>query len=217
MNAARCAVCREPLSADDRFCRICLEPRHAQRQRRKITAAYVLLPLLFLGTCCGFVPLGSKIADPTTNRPLAFLPEARFPILVMRGGEPHVALVNDVRRIPPLPPGSSYLVPAGREKAIEAAITAQAPRDWDGSWKLRVKPLTPQRQRIELFRIHDGYRGGAYDATTTSVTPRYRKFTGPGFALVAGEVAFVVNAAAWLLAFLIVRVALAINRRRATT
>ncbi|MCU1227650.1 MAG: hypothetical protein JWO97_534 [Acidobacteria bacterium] len=66
-------------------------------------------------------------------------------------------------------------------------------------WVLNVKRIGPERQRIELYWMNDGYRGGAYEATATSIAPLYRKLAGPLFAAVFGGLATLMSAALWLL------------------
>jgi hypothetical protein len=76
-------------------------------------------------------------------------------------------------------------VPEGKERDIEQYLNVHQPPAGDSGWVLRVERLAPDRQRIELFLMGDGYFGGAYDATQHAVTPHYRKLTGPGFAFIA--------------------------------
>lgn len=195
-----CSVCGDPLESTDKFCRICLEPRRQPRRRilpRNRLLSCVLLPLLFAGTCSALVPLGMTIADPMTNISLQAVPQRRFPVLVMTDDTPRVELLQDLRQIPTLPAGSSYLVPRGREKAVEAALNANHPPGIEGIWVLRVRPISRERQRIELFWMNDGYVGGAYEATQTSISPLHRKMTGPGFAFIFGGVALLINTAMW--------------------
>src|ERR1043166_4618355 len=169
----RCSVCGEHFAPNARFCRICLEPRIPRHLLpRNTRLACILLPLAFVGTCFALLPLGSNLADPITNASLESAPDMRFPVLVMTGETARVQLLQDLRRIPKLPTGSSYLVPRGREKAVQAAINANRSAGIEGGWVLRVRPMTPERQRIELFWMNDGYRGLVYEATRTTISPR---------------------------------------------
>ena len=158
--------------------------------------AFVLLPLLFIGSCGALLPAGMRIADPMTHKRVDLL-NRPFPVLVMTGGVPRVQRIEDLRRVPKLPPGSSYLVPAGQDDVIEMQLNEHLPPLAEGGWVLRVRRLTPQRQHIELYWMNDGYSGGAYEATASSFSPRYRKITGPGFAFVFGGVALLINLMIW--------------------
>ena len=200
VSRSLCSVCGDPLEPADKFCRICLEPRRQPRRRilpRNRLLSCILLPLLFVGTCSALIPLGMTIADPMTNISLQAASQRRFPVLVMTGDTLRVELLQDLRRIPSLPAGSSYLVPRGREKAVEAALNASHPPGTEGIWVLRVRQISRARQRIELFWMNDGYVGGAYEATQTSIAPLHRKMTGPGFAFIFGGVALLINIAMW--------------------
>ena len=157
----------------------------------------VLVPLAFLGSCVALIPPAFRLADPLTHRPVETHSAEPFPVLVVHGDQARVLMLDDLRSIPPLPAGATYLVPQGKEAAFQRDLYAQAPPGVDSSWVLRVKPSAADRQRIELYLMGDGYWGGAYDATHSTVTPRYRKTTGPGFAFIAGSVALATNMGLW--------------------
>jgi hypothetical protein len=163
-------------------------------RRRGVT--FVLLPLLFLGSCAALVPVGMTIADPMTHIRVDSL-DRPFPVLVMTGDVPRVRPIDDLRRVPKLPSGSTYLIPAGQEDVIETQLNEHLPPHAEGGWVLRVRRLAPQRQHIELYWMNDGYSGGAYEATASSFLPRYRKMTGPGFAFVFGGIASLINLVMW--------------------
>jgi len=131
--------------------------------------------------------------------------ERKFPVVVMTAGRPHVLFLEDVNHPPPVSPGSSYLLPAGRDEAIVASLNALRPSDADGTWVVHVERVDPERERVELYYMRDGYEGGVYEATATSVRPLYRKITGPGFALVFGGLASLVSACVCLVVFVIFR------------
>jgi hypothetical protein len=172
------------------------------------------VPLLFMGSCVALIPAGMKIADPLTIEPIGRWDGTRFPVVLMTGDTPRVVFMTKASdfAVPP-PAGSSYLIPSGKDRAVEAALNRQRPPDVGGRWVLHVARPSPDRQKIELYSMNDGYRGGGYEATNTTVTPRYRKITGPGFGCVAGGVAILINAALWSLAALVFRV---VRRGRAS-
>jgi hypothetical protein len=147
--------------------------------------AFVLLPLLVIGTCWLLVPTGARLAEPRTHVPLDALGKRPFPIVVMRGNVPAVMLLDDPRHVPA---GASVLIPPGAEQRFH-----------DRNWVLHVDRIRADRQRIELYWMEDGYDGGVYEATPTTIRPLYRKFTGPGFALIAAQRAFLLAAAIWIL------------------
>jgi hypothetical protein len=172
---------------------------------RRVLVRWILLPLLFIATCTPLVRPAMKIADSRTNVPLDAL-DGAFPILIVRERAAHVSFLQGLGAIPPLPPGSSYLVPAHRERAITGGLRAH-------SLVLRVKRLAADRQQLELYRMDDGYYGGTYEATATAVKPLHRKITGPGFAFLAGGIAILLNAAVWTVTALAV---VLFRRARAT-
>lgn len=130
-----------------------------------------------------------------TNVDLRVAPDVAFPVLVMEHGKPRLEMLEEPSTIV-APPGSSFLVPAGRESFAEDWLNAHGGRT-DGKWVLRVEHRSAGEEDIELYWMRDGYRGGGYRATSRSATPRYRKLTGPGFAIVAGLVALVLNTISW--------------------
>jgi len=58
----------------------------------------------------------------------------------------------------------------------------------------------------------DGYYGGVYEATETTITPLYRKIAGPGLAYIAMGYAIAMNLAGWGVLWAALSV---IRRRRA--
>jgi hypothetical protein len=113
--------------------------------------------------------------------------------------------IDDLRHVPKLPPGSSYLIPSSKDEMIEKQLNESLPPHTDGGWVLEVRRLAPQRQHIEFYWREDGYSGGAYEATASSFIPRYRKMTGPGFAFVFGGIAILINIAIWTIGALVLR------------
>jgi len=159
------------------------------------TRRSVVLALLFVGTCFGFTRPAFRLADPMTNVDLRVTPDAAFPILVMEQDKPRIEMLQKPA-IMVAPPGASFLVPSGKESSTEDSLNAHDGRK-DGKWVLRVDHRSAGEEDIELYWMHDGYRGGGYRATSRSATPRYRKLTGPGFGIVAGLVALGLNAVSW--------------------
>jgi hypothetical protein len=133
-----------------------------------------------------------------------------FPVLVVEGEKAWVSMAEEPYRIPPPPPGASYLVPPEKAPRLEQYLREHDTVHQQSSWVLRVKPVSAGQQRIELFLMGDGYWGGVYDATRDTATPRYRKITGPGFAFIFGPVALLLNGAAWGAGYL----AVSLVRRR---
>lgn len=195
VNVTRCSLCGEPLAVGANACPICLEPRRTRLRIRPLSC--LLLLLAFVASCSALVPVGIRIADPMTHRPVVDLPERPFPVVLVTGNTAHLLRLRDLRQIPEAPAGSSYLIPSGMDKAIEKQLNEQLSKHVEGGWVLRVRRLTPERQHIEFFWMNDGYSGGAYEATSSSITPRYRMTTGPGFAFVFGGVALLINIALW--------------------
>lgn len=171
--------------------------------KRELRTA-VLVSLAFVGSCILLTPASLVFTDPLTHTRVDQGVRIPFPILVMHEDEPQVLMVEDLHQIPALAAGTTYLVPEGKERDIEQYLNVHQPPAGDSGWVLKVERLAPDRQRIEVFLMGDGYFGGAYDATPHGVTPRYRKLTGPGFALIAIGVALAMNASLWGVGALVV-------------
>jgi len=45
----------------------------------------------------------------------------------------------------------------GKERAFQNDLDEHLPPHRDSGWVIRVRPLEPGRQRIELFLMGDGY------------------------------------------------------------
>jgi len=201
VNPWICRTCGEHHAWDAGICSVCLEPR---TEWRRIGALpwhrglwWLLLSLLFMSSCTALLPVGMEIADPMTHKRVEISSDLRFPVVVMTGDAPRIHLIDDMRRLPELSPGSSYLIPAGKDKAVERSLNEKLPRHADGGWVLRVERVAPHRQHIELFWMNDGYSGGGYEATPSSFLPRYRMSTGPGFAFIFGGIAIAINLGLW--------------------
>jgi hypothetical protein len=161
------------------------------------------LPLLFLGSCVSLTPVSMRLAAPMTHSPLS-APPAEFPVLVVTGERVHIERIDDVSQPPVAKPGSTYLVPLAKVREFQQQLQEPAHRVTDdGGWVLRVEELAPNRQRIDLVWMADGFRGGVYDATPTTITPLYEKLTGPGFAFVSMPIALALNTLLWLPVWLV--------------
>lgn len=166
----------------------------------------IVLPLTFVGSCFAWLPVAVRLTDPLTHTAVETLSSAPFPVLIVQGENARVLMVEDLRGIPPLPEGATYLVPPGREASFQREINKRVPPERDSFWVLKVERTEADRQRIELYLMGDGYFGGAYDATDLTVTPRYRKVTGFGFAFIFGGCALAMNFALWAVGAFAVRI-----------
>jgi hypothetical protein len=164
---------------------------------KRTTLIGILLPIAFVGSCAVLTPAAMRLADPLTHRSVETRSPEPFPILIVSGDGPRVRMVEDLRNVPALPEGATYLVTPGQEDSFQRALNESWPDRNESGWVLKVEQTAPDRQRIQLYLMGDGYWGGAYDATADSVTPRYRKTTGPGFAFIAVAVALGINTALW--------------------
>jgi hypothetical protein len=205
---SECRICGEPLAADATSCPICLEPRRPHKLRLIRTRAGwrgLLFAILFAGTCGAMLRPAIRISDSQTHYPIDWQPARSFPLIVMNGHTPNLVIAKNPHQIPPLPAGSSYLIPSGADRAIQDRLNERLHDPNDGMWVLNVERIEPQRQRIELYWMNDGYSGGAYEATATSITPLYRKLAGPLFAAVFGGLAALMSAALWLIIGFLIR------------
>ena len=163
------------------------------------------LVLLFLGSCAGMVPVSMLALDPLTRSPIGDLAEP-FPVAVVAAEGASVKMVKSANGFGDPGGGQSYLIPDGQDGATERQLRERDPLgNRHASWVLRVRRLSVSRQRIELYRLGDGFWGGVYDATATQITPLYRKVTGPGFAFVSGPLALGLNLGLWGMFWLIRR------------
>ena len=169
------------------------------RTKHLVWAVPVAL-VLFLGSCVGFLRPAAKLADPMTHWPVDHQNlRGPFPVVVVRENEAWVEQPNDPHSVPPPPPGASYLIPLDRVRDIERYLRDHDAVHKESDWFLNVTSLSPDRQKVELILLGDGYWGGVYEATATTVSPLYRKVTGPGFSFIVGCLAILMNVAAWVL------------------
>jgi hypothetical protein len=180
--------------------------------KRKLLVGSVLT-VAFAGSGIGFLRPAARLADPMTHKPLDGSFQEPFPVLVVEGDKARISMLQDPHTIPRPPNGASYLVPLGKERVLERYVNEHERAQHDSGWVLNVKRSAPDRQRIELYLMGDGYWGGAYDATPETVTPQYRKITGPGFAFIVGAYSLVMNVILWGVAALVV--GLFVRRNRA--
>jgi len=145
-----------------------------------------LICLLCPLSCLATAPVAQRLSEPLTHKAVDPSSTEPFPVLVIQGDAARVVMTR-VGETPDLPSDASFLVPAGAEGRIQNHLNQTPSTGRDGGWVLNVTALAPDRQHVELFWMADGYSGGGYEATATTITPRYRKITGPGFALVLLE------------------------------
>lgn len=72
-------------------------------------------------------------------------------------------------------------------------------------WVLRVKHVATDIEDIEFYWMRDGYQDSVYRATPASIAMRWRKFTGPGFGIIAGGIAMLIDAVAWSIVIVSIR------------
>ena len=95
-------------------------------------------------------------------------------------------MTDTPRDVPPPPAGASFLIALDQVERVERQLREHDTVHRDSAWVLRVKQISPDRQKLELFLSGDGFQGGVYEATANTATAQYRKVTGPGFAFVFG-------------------------------
>ena len=157
-----------------------------------------ILPVAFVSSCVCLIQPAARLADPMTHSPVDDdRSHSPFPVVAVTGDGAWVNMVEDPHNVPPPPTGATYLIPLERARSIERYLREHDTVHRKSSWVLRVKALSSDRQRVELFLLGDGYWGGVYDATSTSITPQYRKIAGPGFGFVFGPLALLLNSALW--------------------
>lgn len=175
------------------------------RRRRLLWMAVV--SVAFVGSCTALLHPAARIADPMTHRPVYAGWQGPFPILIVEGRRGIVRLLDHPYASPPLAAGQSFLIPAGLEGTIERDLAEQQRAGLEGGWTLNVTDRGTGRQLVELYWVNDGYSGGAYEATTATVRPLYRKITGPAFAFVFGGIALGLNLLIWATGAFLLRLA----------
>ena len=155
--------------------------------------------VLFVASCTGFIGPAADLVDPMSHCPVDAknLEDLPFPVLVVKGDEAWVERPSNPHSAGPPPPGASYLIPLDRTREIERYLRDHDTVHRKSGWVLNVTSVSANRQNVELFLMGDGYWGGAYEATATTITPLYRKVAGPSFAIVFGSVALMMNVSAW--------------------
>lgn len=169
----------------------------------------ILLALAFLGSCTGLLRPAARLADPLARVSVDKLQGSPFPVLIVERDRGVVEVLRDTSKAPVLRPGQSFLIPPDRRDALLRDIDQMRRPGAEGGWELNVRDLGPGKQHIELYWVNDGYIGGAYEATSDSIRPLYRKITGPGFASIFGGLALLLNVLGWGVALLLVRLVLA--------
>jgi hypothetical protein len=149
----------------------------------------VFAPIAFIGSCIAMIPPALHLTDSMTHVALDDAVQTPFPVVVVNGDQARVVMTETPRDVPPPPAGASFLIPLDQVERVERQLREQDTVHRDSPWVLRVKQISPDRQKIELFLSGDGFRGGVYEATANTVIAQYRKVTGPGFAFVFGPVA----------------------------
>jgi hypothetical protein len=131
-----------------------------------------------------FFPLSIRMIDPLFTRPF----DARFgfPVLLAFPDHVEVRRVSSLSEVSPRPRSVTYsfAVPEGRERWVQKQLQNAPPPRAGSAWKLEVKQIGNDTQRIDLEAFHDGFDGLIYDAHPDEIVPTASRSAGPSGAFV---------------------------------
>lgn len=164
-----------------------------------------LLILAIIVSFCALVPISSRIADPLFTHPFSDYPNFTLPILLVWPDHVEIRSVQDIAEISPLPKDAAYSfnVPPAREAWVKQQVrNTPSPNPLKAGWIIHIRQLGPERQRIQLELMGDGYHGVVYEARSREIIPLGKRLTGAGGAYVTLGVHLLVWGGAWCIAWL---------------
>lgn len=134
-------------------------------------------------------------------------------VLLLFPDRVEIRRVDYISSVSPRIPEAAYqfLIPPGRRAWVAREVSHYPSPDPDASWRLRVRDLSPQRQRIQLELFGDGISGLVYEASDREIVPLYTRLTGPGFVFTVGAI----NLGLWSIFWIVVYIVLRVWRRNA--
>ncbi len=142
-----------------------------------------VLALLLLASFVGLFPLSVWIADPLATR--RFDPSVDARILLIWPDHIELRPASTISKVSPRPPNAEYsfFVPSERQEFVRNSLR-NYPHPTPANWVIHVRSLGPEKQRIQLELLGDGYYGIVYEATADGINPVGTRLAGPGFAFV---------------------------------
>ncbi len=138
---------------------------------------------LLVGSFIGLFPFSARLADPLATRRYNSSIDTR--VLLLWPDHIELRRVSTLPEVSPRPEGASYsfLIPPERQTWVKARLRNE-PTGGDGGWIFRIKQLGPERQRIQLEVLGDGFWGMVYEASPEKIVPLGTRLAGPEFAFV---------------------------------
>jgi hypothetical protein len=165
-------------------------------------------PLLILAVILSFfafIPISARLADPFFTRPFDRYPNFVLPILLVWPDHIEIRSVHSIAEISPLPnnAGYSFNVPPEREAWVKQQVRdTPSPNPLKAGWIIHIQQLGPERQRIQLELMGDGYHGVVYEARPHEIIPIGKRLAGAGGAFVILGVHLPLWGGAWCIAWL---------------
>lgn len=148
------------------------------------TLSRTALGLFVIGAFIGLFPLALRLANAFATSPWNPAIDAR--VLLLWPDRIELQPISDLSDFSPRAPNAGYtfLVPPGRQPWVTEQLRAYPTPTRGTSWRLRVTPLEPGKQEIDLELLGDGIYGVVYEANSERVTPLKTRLAGPGFAFI---------------------------------
>jgi hypothetical protein len=148
------------------------------------TFSRIALVLLFVGALIAVFPLALRLANPFAT--LAYNPTIDARILLVWPDRIELQPIRDLANFSPRPANAmySFMVSPERQAWVKEQLGAYPTPTRGTSWRLRVRPIEPGQQRIDLELLGDGIYGVEYEADQEMVIPLKTRLAGPGFAFI---------------------------------
>ncbi len=134
------------------------------------------------------------VARRPTRKP-SVQPKWGMSVLLLWPERIEIRRLSQLSQISPRPHDApySFLVPPDRGAWVEEQVRRYPSPTRRASWRIDIRKLANERQRIQLELFGDGIHGVVYEATPTEIVPLYSRLSGSGFALIV----MVVNFGLW--------------------
>jgi hypothetical protein len=176
-------------------------------------ATKIAFRLLLVVAFIGLFPVSIRVADPLFSRPFRAGWQYTYPVLLVWPDHVWVRWFRDLTEISPRPRDANYTfnVAPERQRWIEQQIrNTPLPKGVDAGWIIKVKQISPSKQRIELEVLGDGITGLIYEAGPDAIVPLKSRLAGPLDSLIILAVHLLIWGSFWLLAWIVFR----FSRRR---
>jgi hypothetical protein len=148
------------------------------------TLGRIALVLLVIGSLIVLFPLSLRLANPFATS--SYNPAIDARVLLLWPDRIELQPIHNLASFSPRPSNAQYtfLVPPERQAWVTEQLRAYPTPTRGTSWRIRVKPLEPSNQEIELELLGDGIYGVVYKASEEKIVPMRTRLAGPGFAFI---------------------------------